>query len=215
MMIKPKTFGILFLLFVLLTLFFDVLPRVFPIPSAPSALGGGEVIFLQTHLSSEVMDYWWVLVYTAGYIFLIYGTATFLLWKGDVVGFKRYFWVFFLSQCFALSTWLLHPVAPPRLAVEGVRDIRGEIFGASEKFNAFVYGAFPSMHAANGLTALLFVRRIGRRWLEVWTVLWLTVLFSTLYLGEHYWQDLAGGGLYSLLSYSLVTKIFARRYRVM
>ncbi len=199
-----------FLLFLLLTLVLDALPRAFPAPSSPHSFGGEEVLFLQEHLSGELSDRWWVAVYSFGYLFLIYATALLLLFAGDSRSFKEYFWVFGLCQLLGFATWLLFPVSPPRMAVSGVREVRRELFGVTERFNAFPWGAFPSLHAANGLLALFFARRQGRAPAFVWGLSWLLLMFSTLYLGEHYWQDLAAGCLYALLSLFLLLRVFRR-----
>jgi membrane-associated phospholipid phosphatase len=190
-------------LFLLLTLALDTLPRAFPAPSSPHSFGGEEVLFLQDHLSGWLQDRFWVAVYSFGYLFLIYGTALLLLFLGDARSFREYFWVFLICQLLGFTAWLLFPVSPPRLALEEVRDIREELFGLTERANAFPWGAFPSLHAANGLLAFFFARRHGRKVSLVWGVSWVLLMFSTLYLGEHYWQDLAAGCLFALLSLSL------------
>jgi len=190
-------------LFFALTLVLDALPRAFPAPSSPHSFGGEEVLFLQDHLSGWFQDRFWVAVYSFGYLFLIYGTASLLLFLGDTRSFKEYFWVFLICQLLGFTVWLLFPVSPPRLALDGVRDIREELFGLTERVNAFPWGAFPSLHAANGLLAFFFARRHGRKISLVWGVSWVLLMFSTLYLGEHYWQDLAAGCLFALLSLSL------------
>jgi len=190
-------------LFLLLTLALDTFPRAFPVPSSPHSFGGEEVLFLQGHLSGWLQDRFWVAVYSFGYLFLIYVTAFLLLFLGDTRSFREYFWVFLICQLLGFTVWLLFPVSPPRLALGGVRDIREELFGLTERANAFPWGAFPSLHAANGLLAFFFARRHGRKVSLVWGVSWVLLMFSTLYLGEHYWQDLAAGCLFALLSLSL------------
>ncbi|MEM2978231.1 MAG: phosphatase PAP2 family protein [Candidatus Hadarchaeales archaeon] len=199
-----------FLLFLLLTLALDALPRAFPRPSSPHSFGGGEVLFLQEHLSGELSDRWWVAVYSFGYLFLIYATAALLLFVGDRRSFKEYFWVFALCQLLGFVTWIFFPVSPPRMALPGVRDVREELFGVTERFNAFPWGAFPSLHAANGLLAFFFARKHGRGPALVWGTSWILLMFSTLYLGEHYWQDLAAGCLYALLSLFLLLRVLRR-----
>ena len=198
------------LAFFVLTLVLDILPRAFPVPSSPHSFGGEEVLFLQAHLSGWLQDRFWVAVYSFGYLFLIYGTAFLLLFLEDVGSFREYFWVFLICQLLGFTVWLFFPVSPPRLALDGVRNIRKELFGLTERVNAFPWGAFPSLHAANGLLAFFFARRHGRKISLVWGVSWVLLMFSTLYLGEHYWQDLAVGCLFALLSLSLF-EILRRR----
>lgn len=211
MITKAKKLLFFFVLFALLTFFIDNLPRIFPTPLNPSSFGGSEVIFIQRNMSTQLLDYLCVVIYCVGYPLLMYGTAALLLWKKDIKLFNGYLWTFLFSQTLAVLTWLVYPVAPPRIAVSGVRNIRGEIFGFSESFNAFKYGAFPSMHAANCLTALLFVRKLKKKiWTTVWGLSWVVLMFSAVYLGEHYWQDLIAGCLYSLVSCFLITGVVKR-----
>jgi len=187
-------------------LFFDFAPRLFPRPETPNSLDGEEVLFLQRHLSNRPLDYFFVAFYSVGYSVSICGAAMLLVFTGRSRESWLYLLVFFISQVLAQLTWLLFPVAPPRLAVVGVRGVREEIFGLSERFNPFPWGAFPSMHVGNGLTALLFARRCGRRAELVWAFLLFVSAFSALYLGEHYLIDLIAGCAYSLGPYTLVTR---------
>jgi membrane-associated phospholipid phosphatase len=66
------------------------------------------------------------------------------------------------------------------------------------------------MHVANGLTAFLFVRKHGKKVSAAWLGLWLLSIFSTIYLGEHYWQDAVAGCFYSLIPYLFVTRMFRK-----
>jgi len=202
-----KTWIKLVILLVVITLLFDTLPRLLPTPSASGSFGGDVVLFLQSELSSKAMNYLGVVVYCGGYPFLIYGPAVIFLWKRDLDGFTKYLWVFGITQALAILTWALYPVAPPRLAVSGVRPVRESILGFTESFNSFRWGAFPSLHVANGLIAFLFVRKHGKGVSGAWLGLWLLTIFSTIYLGEHYWQDVVAGCFYPLIPYLFVTKM--------
>ncbi len=205
---------ILSLLLVLATLTYLVLPKLLPEASTPATFGGGEVLFLQRNLSSQPMDWFTVIVYTAGYMVLIYGTGGFLLWKRDYNGFTNFLLVFVLAQTLAVITWALYPVAPPRdlqFGVEGVRGIRESTMGFTLGFDPYIYGAFPSLHTANGLTAVLFVGRHGKKATTAWLCLWGLSIFSMIYLGEHYWQDVLAGCFYSIGPYLLITRVVGKR----
>jgi len=199
------------LLLVLATLTYLGFPKILPEASTPSAFGGEEVLFLQDNLSSQAMDWFTVIVYTFGYIVVIYGTGGFLLWKRDYDGFTNFLVVFVLSQTLGVITWALHPVAPPRIGVEGVRSIRESTMGFTLGFDPYIYGAFPSLHAANGLTAVLFVKRHGKKITTAWPCLLVLSIFSMIYLGEHYWQDALAGFFYSIGPYILVTRIVRKK----
>ncbi len=199
------------LLLVLATLTYLVLPKLLPDASTPSAFGGEEVLFLQRNLSSQAMDWFTVIVYTVGYIVVIYGTGGFLLWKRDYNRFTSFLLVFVLSQTLGVITWAIYPVGPPRLLVADVEPIRAQTLGFTLSFDPYIYGAFPSLHAANGLTAALFVRLHGKKITMAWLCLWALIIFSMIYLGEHYWQDALAGCFYSIGPYLLVTRIVRKR----
>jgi len=193
-------------LLVLATLTYELFPKLLSQNVAWSSFGGEAVIFLQHNISTPVLDWLMFLIYSVGYIIIIYGTGGYLLWKRDYPRFARYLSVFFIVQTLGVITWALHPVAPPRMVLENdVRDIRSELGGFTEKFNPYPYGAFPSLHVANALTGVLFMRFYGRKEKVIWLFIFLTMSFSTVYLGEHYWQDVAGGVLYSLVGYCSVS----------
>jgi len=199
------------LLLVLATLTYLLFPKLLPESSTPASFGGEDVLFLQRNLSNQAMDWFTVIVYTVGYIVVIYGTGGFLLWKRDHNGFTNFLLVFVLSQTLGVITWALYPVAPPRIGVEGVMPIRESLLGFTLGFDPYIYGAFPSLHTANGLTATLFVRRHGKNVTTAWLCLWALSIFSMIYLGEHYWQDALAGFFYSIGPYLLITRMVGKR----
>ncbi len=199
--------GLVVFLFYLLTISFDAFALLLPRPSAADSFDGGEVLWLQETLPSVPFDYLCLAFYVAGYPFLLYATAWVL--SSDRLAFRRYFLVFSISQSLAILIWFLHPFAPPRLAVRGVRWVRGEMFGFSERFNTFPYGAFPSMHAAHGLVSLLFVwgEKEYRKW---WVLVLICMVLSSLYLGEHYLVDVLGGFILGGSVFGLVSLVGGR-----
>lgn len=201
------------LLLVLATLTYLAFPRLLSESSTPASFGGEDVLFLQNNLRSPAMDWFTVIVYTAGYLVVIYGTGGFLLWKRDYNGFTNFLLVFVVAQTLGVITWALHPVAPPRLAVEGVAPIRESLLGFTLSFDPYIHGAFPSLHVANGLTAILFVKRHGKKITTAWLCLWALSIFSIIYLGEHYWEDALAGCFYSIGPYLLVTRIVGKRLK--
>jgi hypothetical protein len=193
----------LLLLLLMATVFYEAVPRVLPRPESLHAFGGEEVLFLQNSINSRAFDVVMVWIYSLAYVVMIYGTGIYILLRRDVSRLERYVMVFVIVQAMAMLTWWLFPVAPPRMAVEGVRDVRESILGISETFNPYPWGAFPSLHVANSVSAVLIIRFYGRRILTAWLTILLLLAFSTVYLGEHYWQDLVGGAVYSVAGYLL------------
>ncbi len=193
------------MIFALAVMIFDFLPRFYPVPQNPNSFDGELVVEIQERMSSKLMDLLNLAVYLLGYPILIYGTACLLSFR-KAEAFRQYLLVFIISQIAAQVTWLLYPVSPPRLAVEGVRSVRNELAGFTENFNPYPWGSFPSMHAGNGLSCLLFIRTLGTGWTLGWACILSLMVVSTLYLGEHYFLDLLAGFFCSLLAYFLVVR---------
>jgi len=193
------------ILLVLATLTYELFPKLLPQDVVWSGFGGEVVIFLQHNISTPVLDWAMFVIYSVGYVIIIYGTGGYLLWRRDYDRFACYLTVFFVVQSLGVFTWAVYPVAPPRIALENeVRDIRSELGQFTESFNPYPYGAFPSLHVANALTGVLFMRDYGKKEKWTWIFIFLIMSFSTVYLGEHYWEDVAGGIFYSLIGYSSV-----------
>jgi membrane-associated phospholipid phosphatase len=108
--------------------------------------------------------------------------------------------------CFFMgyALYVIFPAAPPRLVLahEFTKNLRGYPVGFStlsaEAFSLLPVdsrAAFPSLHAAASLVALLFAWRSVRWWF--WVLLPFTVglWVSTIYLRHHYFVDLVAGWL--------------------
>ena len=61
------------------------------------------------------------------------------------------------------------------------------------------FAAFPSLHAAYVMIFAYFTIKLDRRLAFVAIPVLVAVLFSTLYLGQHYLIDLVAGALYALV----------------
>ncbi len=108
--------------------------------------------------------------------------------------------------CFYLgyALYVLFPAAPPRLvlAAEFTRNLRGYPVGFS-KLSAEAFSllpvdsraAFPSLHTAASLTALVFAWRYVRWWFWILLPFVLGLWTSTIYLRHHYFVDLVAGWL--------------------
>jgi membrane-associated phospholipid phosphatase len=61
------------------------------------------------------------------------------------------------------------------------------------------FAAFPSLHGAYAIIFSYFMIKIDRRLALVSVPITIGILFSTLYLGQHYLIDLIGGAAYALV----------------
>jgi membrane-associated phospholipid phosphatase len=108
--------------------------------------------------------------------------------------------------CFFMgyALYVAFPAAPPRLVLvyEFTRNLRGYPVGFSSlSAQAFSLlpvdsrAAFPSLHAAASLVALIFAWRHLRSWFWVLLPFALGLWASTIYLRHHYFVDLVAGWL--------------------
>jgi membrane-associated phospholipid phosphatase len=106
--------------------------------------------------------------------------------------------------CFYMgyALYVIFPAAPPRLVLvyEFTKNLRGYPVGFSSlSAQAFSLlpadsrAAFPSLHAAASLVALVYAWRFARRWFWVLLPFVLGLWVSTIYLRHHYFVDLLGG----------------------
>ncbi len=129
--------------------------------------------------------------------------------------------------CFYLgyALYVIFPAAPPRLvlAAEFTKNLRGYPVGFS-KLSAEAFSllpvdsraAFPSLHTAASLVALVFAWRYARLWFWVLLPFVLGLWSSTIYLRHHYFVDLVAGWLLAPVAIVVGPRIdrwWARRQR--
>lgn len=122
--------------------------------------------------------------------------------------------------CFYLgyALYVIFPAAPPRLVLarEFTRNLRGYPVGFSalsaEAFSLLPVdsrAAFPSLHTAASLVALVYGWRFARRWaLLLWPFV-LGLWVSTIYLRHHYFVDLVAGWLLAPVAIVLAPRLDA------
>jgi membrane-associated phospholipid phosphatase len=113
---------------------------------------------------------------------------------------------FGIVTCFfaGYALYVAFPAAPPRLVLvyEFTRNLRGYPVGFSALSAQALSllpvdsrAAFPSLHTAASLAALVFAWRYVRWWAWILLPFVLGLWASTIYLRHHYFVDLAGGWL--------------------
>ena len=159
------------------------------------------------------------LIYAAHFVFPL--AVAFLFWLRDRPLYYRFVATLMLMALAGFLFYLFVPVAPPRFAGRYGEDLHVADVIADTLHNLglrtgadWIYGnlnpndnaAFPSLHAAFPLLALLFIRersRLGSWFVAAWT---LCVWFSIVYLGHHYVVDVIGGAALALLAYWIVIR---------
>jgi membrane-associated phospholipid phosphatase len=129
------------------------------------------------------------------------------LWRFNRQVFGKYVTAMVLTSYAALITFILIPTAPP-----WYQGVAHDLFygGSSSSlpngvlyvvsvFESDKFASFPSLHAAYAILFSYFMIKLDRRLGFVAIPITAGILFSTVYLGQHYLLDLLAGALYALV----------------
>jgi membrane-associated phospholipid phosphatase len=130
-----------------------------------------------------------------------------LIWKLGREAFRKYVTAMLLTSYAALATFLLAPTAPPWYTGAALNLVQNSGLGTATSylgpfavfFQPNYYASFPSMHAAYSVICTYFLLKTSRKTGAASVFITGGILFSTLYLGQHYLIDLAAGAAYALV----------------
>jgi membrane-associated phospholipid phosphatase len=135
---------------------------------------------------------------------LVIGSAS-LLWYSNRVLYKRYVYSLVACSYVSLVFYTLAPSAPPWyngvasnvLATTSAQIGSSNLFSELARIGSLIesdkLAAFPSLHAAYVVLFSYFTIRLKRTYGLVSIPITIGVLFSTIYLGQHYITDLVAG----------------------
>jgi membrane-associated phospholipid phosphatase len=187
-------------------------------------LFGGQLptVWLQ-HLLYNPNDLQWydyVSAFLYSVFFAVPLVVALILWFVDREGFERYVFGMVGLSYLAYFTYLVYPAAPPWLAAQ--RGIIPPLVRVSDvtysHFSPFIAlptvykyippnltAAVPSLHAAYPFFTPLFLRKKYPKAVPFFILYAAGVTFAVIYLGEHYFFDVALGLAYAYLAYLAVT----------
>ena len=144
-------------------------------------------------------------------------TTGFILYLANRQRYRYYRNVVLLTFIFALLSFVLFPLAPPRMMVDHFVDTIkafGPAFYASREFANFYnpYAAMPSLHFSWTLLFGVLFLRTPNKWIKGLGVLYptLTLLAITI-TANHYFMDAVGGGLLVIAAFLTIEIGFRRR----
>lgn len=158
----------------------------------------------------------------------IAGFATYVLYPADppwraalpLVEFHGHYYDFHKGMIEVGERWIPLPAGHyPHVYLHGVRNLfdtvigrwynpyHGTIFLPFIQLHYDQIGAMPSEHAAYPMLFYLFLRRQFGRWAHLSLIYIAAVVFSVLYLGQHYFIDILVGFAYGGLGYFLVMNL--------
>ena len=146
-----------------------------------------------------------------------------LLWYMNKLHFRGYVYALLISSYFSLMVFLVMPTAPPwyvgvasdiiakpSSASTNLVPFFSTIDGLTKSIESDKFAAFPSLHAAYALLFGYYATRLKPIYGLVAIPITVGILFSTLYLGQHYLIDLIGGGLVALSAIIISNKVVGR-----
>lgn len=198
--------------------------------SIPCGSAGSKLIHecLALH-SSSLLDFTCGIFYHAldPIVFIL----LFLLWKmRDRESAERFAMAYLVINLFAFATYLLYPAAAPWYVtmygfIQPLQPVAGNAAGLVNfdrliginlsadmyKFNPYVFGAIPSMHAGFTMLCWLYSAKIGRKFATAMGIYAIFMWFAALYLQHHYLIDLLIGQFYAVLTYFIIEKYLKDR----
>lgn len=89
-----------------------------------------------------------------------------------------------------------------------------DLYTSGFKQSPVVFGAFPSLHAADSTLAALFMSQVFPRLKPLFVTYTLWMWWATMYLSHHYAVDLVGGGLLATIAFYFAKTRFLPRVQV-
>jgi membrane-associated phospholipid phosphatase len=151
--------------------------------------------------------------YTVGYFPILFLTGFLLYWFNP-----DHYYVFKLTFAlglgFALVSFSLFPLAPPRMLPQvgfvDTQQVYGDGFYNRKVMLSFYnpYAAMPSLHFGWSLLTGIMARASGRRVLKWLGMLYpCCMVFAIVTTGHHYFLDIVGGGIVVGTAYLLVNAL--------
>jgi membrane-associated phospholipid phosphatase len=142
-----------------------------------------------------------------------------LLWYSNKALYKRYVYSLVACSYVSLVFYTLAPSAPPwyngvvsnllatTSAQIGSSNLLSELARIGSLIESDKLAAFPSLHAAYVVLFSYFTTKLKRMFGLVSIPIAIGVLFSTIYLGQHYITDLVAGVAVAAASVLVVTRL--------
>jgi membrane-associated phospholipid phosphatase len=193
---------------------------VVSLTSIDKALVGVNVIsIVQTAFNSPTTTLISTIFYGLHVFLVVIGMV--LFWFTSRRVYRGYAYSMILTSYLALMTFIILPSAPPwfegagknmlndgyTMLPNGLKILQQTLISMeSDKF-----AAFPSLHAAYAALFTVYTIKLKPRLAIISVPVLIGVLFSTVYLGQHYLVDLIAGIAYSLASVAVVETLIVRQ----
>ena len=192
---------------------------VTPVIHATSSASGLLQAVQSAFLSPDLTD---IMTFVYGLHFPMIMAASVLLWYSSRLLYKGYVYSLVACSYISLLFYMIAPSAPPwyngvvtNLLANtsnqvGSSGIVGEIARIGTLIESDKLAAFPSLHAAYAVLFGYFTVKLNKLYALVSVPVVAGILFSTIYLGQHYVIDLVGGIIVAAASVFLTTRSLKR-----
>ena len=186
-------------------------------PTASSGLSYGVIQAVQSAFLSPDLTDAMSLLYGLHFP-LVIGSAI-LLWYSNKILYKRYVYSLVACSYVSLIFYTIAPSAPPwyngvasnLLATTSAQIGSSSLFSELAKIGSMIesdkLAAFPSLHAAYVVLFSYFTIKLKRTYGLVSIPITVGVLFSTIYLGQHYVTDLVAGVMVAAACVLMVARL--------
>jgi membrane-associated phospholipid phosphatase len=166
-------------------------------------------------LSPDLTD---VMTFLYGLHFPLIIVAAVLFWYSNRIIYRRYVFSLVAVSYVSLLFYVLAPSAPPwyngvvtnllanTSAQGGSSGIIGEFAKIGSLIESDKFAAFPSLHAAYAVLFGYFTIKLKKIYALISAPIVGGILFSTIYLGQHYLIDLVGGIAVAAAAVFIMTK---------
>jgi len=142
---------------------------------------------------------WTVWIYTTDYVYLF--VVVFLIRSEKV---DLYFYSFMVFTLIVLFIFVLFPTVYPRGNWEVAGGSSGGILMNLVRWVDTPANCFPSAHIGTCVLGALFIKRVSRSILPIFTLWTILISISTLTTKQHYFLDIVGGIVLAYISYYAV-----------
>jgi membrane-associated phospholipid phosphatase len=171
-------------------------------------------------LSPDLTD---VMTFMYGLHFPLIIISAVLFWYSNRLIYRRYVYSLVAVSYVSLLFYVIAPSAPPwyngvvtnlltnTSAQAGSSSIIGEFAKIGSLIESDKFAAFPSLHAAYAVLFGYFTIKLKRIYALISAPIVGGILFSTIYLGQHYITDLIGGTAVAAGAVYLMTRLITKK----
>lgn len=198
-----------------------IAPVIHPVASAAVVAPYGFYQAVQSALlSPDLTD---LMTFLYGLHFPLIIVSAVLFWYSNRIIYKRYVYSLVAVSYVSLLFYVIAPSAPPwyngvvtnllanTSAQAGSSGIIGEFAKIGSLIESDKFAAFPSLHAAYAVLFGYFTIRLKRIYALFSVPIVGGILFSTIYLGQHYIVDLVGGIAVTAGAIFLMTRLIRQQ----